>query len=205
MQTIDKGFQIKSNRPSVEYARWLQYRIDRIEEDVKKKGIKGDLKQCADNLIHDFQNIIKEVSGFHYQCYDMYYLGKIENVKECCSPKTFDVIEYTFLNPDSRMSDIYMHFAEEYHVKNFNGLSLSETELVMDIGELKEIAFHFIPDGYFVKDMEFESSDFRIAIVNTKGIVRAVSEGQTTIIVKTKDGIYKTEFMVCVLPEKLKM
>ena len=201
MSIVDEKFQIRSNQPSVEYARWLQYRIDKIREDIEQKSITGGLKSYADEAIFDCECKIKEVSGLLYHCYDLYYLGELEELKIHCSETSIKSIERCFANPDKLTTDIYFQFADNYRIKDFNTLALSTSEIILDIGELSVITVFFFPIGYSASDLEFDSDDLRIASVNPEGVIIAVSAGKTTVTVRTKDGRHIVECLVSVVPD----
>ena len=59
-----------------------------------------------------------------------------------------------------------------------------------------------VPKGYELKDMIYKSKNPNVATVDKNGVIRAVAEGSTTVVVSTHDGKYSCACAVVVVPEK---
>lgn len=66
------------------------------------------------------------------------------------------------------------------------------------VGDSEKVNITNLPSKYKRDDVSFVSEDKSVAIVETDGTVKAVSEGTTTIRVVTKDGKYKYDCLVMV-------
>ena len=67
-------------------------------------------------------------------------------------------------------------------------LEIDNTYLSLDVGTSGKISVKSIPSGYSESDLVWESSDPSKVTVDSNGNVKAVSAGNVSIIVSTKDG-----------------
>ncbi len=70
------------------------------------------------------------------------------------------------------------------------GVKLDKSSLKLDEGEVTQLKANIIPENATNKKVKWSSSDESIAIVDKNGNVKAISEGNATITVTTKDGGY---------------
>lgn len=80
-------------------------------------------------------------------------------------------------------------------------LVISDMKVVLQAGTCKTISVVQVPKGYELKDIVCESSDKSIATIDKNGVITAVGEGSTTIIVKTNDGKYSCACAITVVSE----
>lgn len=81
-------------------------------------------------------------------------------------------------------------------------ISTMYVELVPD--STKIISVVQIPKGYSLKDISTKSENEKVATIDKNGVIKAVSEGSTTIIVSTNDGKYSCACSVSVVSHKSK-
>lgn len=79
-------------------------------------------------------------------------------------------------------------------------VNLSKTELTMTVGESVTLTYGIIPLDASIKDVSWESGSTTVATVSQSGQIDAISEGKTTITVKTKDGGKTASCTVTVKP-----
>lgn len=80
-------------------------------------------------------------------------------------------------------------------------LVISDMKLILQAGSTKVISVVQVPKGYELKDIVCKSSDSKIATTDKNGVIKAVSEGSTTVIVQTSDGKYSCACSVTVVSE----
>ncbi len=71
---------------------------------------------------------------------------------------------------------------------NVTGVSLSETEATLVAGDNLQLEAIIVPSTATDKTVTWESSDNKVASVDGKGVVTAITEGNTTITATTNDG-----------------
>ena len=71
---------------------------------------------------------------------------------------------------------------------NVTGVSLSETEEILVAGDNLQLEAIIVPSTATDKTVTWESSDNKVASVDGKGVVTAITEGNTTITATTNDG-----------------
>lgn len=76
---------------------------------------------------------------------------------------------------------------EEGHI-SLKGISLDETELALTVNDSRQLNVLFTPENATDKEVRWISSDMRIATVDQKGMVKAISEGEAEIRVTSKEG-----------------
>ena len=67
-------------------------------------------------------------------------------------------------------------------------VSLSQQELVITEGEMRQLTATVSPTNATVKNVRWGSSSTTVATISSEGVVTAVSEGTATITVRTEDG-----------------
>ena len=73
----------------------------------------------------------------------------------------------------------------------------------MKLDQSEKINVTLLPEGYTINDIVFTIEDSSIAKVDSNGIITALQEGGTKLVVKTNDGLFETECYVNVSgPEK---
>ena len=77
------------------------------------------------------------------------------------------------------------------------GITLSQDSITLTEGETKKITATVTPSGAS-QEVIWESRDTSIVTVDQNGNITAVGEGQTTIVVTTKDGTISKELLVTV-------
>lgn len=80
-------------------------------------------------------------------------------------------------------------------------LVISDMKVILETGSTKAISVVQVPKGYELKDIVCKSSDSKIATIDNNGVIKAVSEGSTTVIVQTSDGKYTCACSVTVVSE----
>lgn len=73
------------------------------------------------------------------------------------------------------------------------GVTVSSTDLVLDVGEKFLLTANLIPENADNQNVKWSSLDDKIATVDDDGLVTAVSVGDTKIVVLTEDGAYTAE------------
>ena len=68
------------------------------------------------------------------------------------------------------------------------GVSLSQSELTLNVNESVALNATVSPENASNKNVSWSSSDETVATVDTNGLVKALKAGTTTITVKTEDG-----------------
>ena len=74
---------------------------------------------------------------------------------------------------------------------NVTGVSLSETEEILVAGDNLQLEAIIVPSTATDKTVTWESSDNKVASVDGKGVVTAITEGNTTITATTNDAVLK--------------
>lgn len=73
-------------------------------------------------------------------------------------------------------------------VKKVDSVTLSETELTMNIGNTKKLTYQVNPSGGYVEKIEWTSSNNQVATVN-KGEIKAIDGGEAIIKLSINDSI----------------
>ena len=73
-------------------------------------------------------------------------------------------------------------------VSTVKDLKVGKSSLSLKVGQESTINYTVLPSSAFLKDVKFKSADSKIAKVDSKGNVTAVSDGETEITVTTVDG-----------------
>jgi uncharacterized protein YjdB len=71
------------------------------------------------------------------------------------------------------------------------GVSISEGSIELNVSETKSLSVTVLPSNATNQGVTFTSSNLNIATVDENGLITAISEGQTTIIVTTDEGGYQ--------------
>lgn len=95
-------------------------------------------------------------------------------------------------------TDYVLPDVEEPQPVAVTGVTLSESTIVLQIGETAALTATVSPDNADDKTVEWSSSDETIATVSNTGVVTAVSGGFATITVTTKDGGFTASCEVAV-------
>lgn len=85
---------------------------------------------------------------------------------------------------------------------NVTGISLNESRITLEEGDRDILVAHISPSNAANKDVEWTSSDTRIATVSHLGVVRAISAGRATITATTSDGGFSADCIVIVEKEE---
>lgn len=80
-------------------------------------------------------------------------------------------------------------------------LQLNKEKLVLQIGDSYTITPIILPDDANNKNVIYSSDDGNIATVDDKGLIKAIKEGTTKIIVKTEEGDITKEISISVVPK----
>lgn len=118
------NFTVKSNKPSKEYARYLDETIQYLEKHVSEDS---QLSEAAimvmENNIRIFKSIkndLEQRDPFFFHAMDAYYLGGLELLIDLCPRKARDYIIESYNNSeDLIVQDIYKTFAVMYDIKSF--------------------------------------------------------------------------------------
>lgn len=82
-------------------------------------------------------------------------------------------------------------------------LDIDRSVLYLKLDQSEKINVTLLPEGYTINDIVFTIEDSSIAKVDSNGIITALQEGGTKLVVKTNDGLFETECYVNVSgPEK---
>ncbi|MCR4911511.1 MAG: Ig-like domain-containing protein [Bacilli bacterium] len=84
------------------------------------------------------------------------------------------------------------------HVESVE-FEVSELELM--VGETELIGHTVLPNNATDKEVIITSSNTSVATIDNNGIIRALSAGQTTLVVTTKDGNKTSEALLTVVPD----
>lgn len=82
------------------------------------------------------------------------------------------------------------------------GISLNTATGEIEIGDTYELVASISPTDATNQNITWESSDDRIATVDDKGLVTAISEGNATITATTEDGQFSAQAVIQVLSSK---
>lgn len=77
-------------------------------------------------------------------------------------------------------------------------IDIADFALGLAVGESEKITIEAVPQEYEFSDLRFSSENPNVATVDSNGNVKAVSEGNATIIVSTSDGKYSSRCSVLV-------
>lgn len=80
-------------------------------------------------------------------------------------------------------------------------LELNKEKLVLQIGDSYTVTPIVVPDDANNKNVIYSSDDGNIATVDDKGLIKAIKEGTTKIIVKTEEGDITKEINISVVPK----
>lgn len=81
---------------------------------------------------------------------------------------------------------------------NIDKILLEKYSKVIKLNEQYEIPIKGLPDGYSASDLIYSSSDLNVAIVDSSGVVKAVSKGATEIKIRTSDDKYSSSINILV-------
>ena len=82
------------------------------------------------------------------------------------------------------------------------GVTVSPTELTLEIGTSSDLNETVLPANATNKNVTWSTSNSSIATVNPEGLVTAVNEGSATITVTTQEGSFTASCQVTVNPEQ---
>lgn len=85
---------------------------------------------------------------------------------------------------------------------NVTGVTLSNKEINLAVGEIQTLYAEIIPDTALNKNVTWTSSDATIVSVDANGKLKALKEGEATITVTTVDGSYTDTCLVVVSASK---
>ena len=80
------------------------------------------------------------------------------------------------------------------------GISINKDKLELKVGESNTISVAITPEDASNKNIEWSSSNSKVATVNENGVVSAISEGTAEIKVITEDGKFEAVCVVTVKP-----
>ena len=83
-------------------------------------------------------------------------------------------------------------------VVRVTGVTLSESEIIVDKYETYQLVATVLPSGATEKSVTWSSSNENVATVDSNGLVSGVSSGNATITVTTVDGGYTAQCSVSV-------
>ncbi len=81
------------------------------------------------------------------------------------------------------------------------GLNLKEENLSLEIGETYKITPIVLPEDANNKNVDFNSTNEKVASINESGVITALTEGESTIKVVTKEGNFEKEVALTVIPK----
>ena len=79
------------------------------------------------------------------------------------------------------------------------GVDITETELSVDVGETGQLHWQVLPGTATNTDVYWLSGNLKIATINSAGMIAGISEGETTITIKTRDGHFSDSCTVKVI------
>ena len=79
------------------------------------------------------------------------------------------------------------------------GLKMDSWALVLVVGEKASLEYTVLPDDATNKEVTFSSSDTKVATVDSKGVVQAVSPGSAVMTIKTAEGDFTATCTVTVM------
>lgn len=85
-----------------------------------------------------------------------------------------------------------------YNFEKSDMIDIADFALGLAVGESEKITIEAVPQEYEFSDLRFSSENPNVATVDSNGNVKAVSEGNATIIVSTSDGKYSSRCSVLV-------
>ena len=83
-------------------------------------------------------------------------------------------------------------------VVRVTGVTLSESEIIVDKYETYQLVATVLPSGATEKSVTWSSSNVNVATVDSNGVVSSVASGSATITVTTVDGSYTAQCSVSV-------
>ena len=95
---------------------------------------------------------------------------------------------------------VYLNDSEETESVSVTGIELAETTLELIVGNTSTLEYTISPTDATNQNVIWVSTDESIAIISD-GLVTAISEGSSTIIVTTEDGGYTATCEVTVITE----
>lgn len=78
------------------------------------------------------------------------------------------------------------------------GIALDSTNVELSIGKTKSLKAAISPSNVYNQELTWSSDNSSVATVSSSGVITAIGEGSTKIIVKTKDGNYSATCKVTV-------
>ena len=79
------------------------------------------------------------------------------------------------------------------------GLFVEPKNLILSAGDVVNLVYVVMPYKADNKSISFKSKDISVATVSDAGVIKAISEGETQIIVTTSEGNVNDEVFVRVL------
>ncbi len=73
-------------------------------------------------------------------------------------------------------------------ISTVKDLKVEKTKMWLRVGEALPINYEVLPSNAYLKDVQFKSSDSKIAKVDSKGLVTGVGDGSVEVTATTKDG-----------------
>ncbi len=115
---------------------------------------------------------------------------------------TFGIVNETYVSSNWTMLD---NWKLEYYgeVTLVTGIILSETSLSLEIGERKQLTASVLPADAMARNVEWTSSDVKVATIDSNGVINALTAG-TAIITATaldESGVQATCVVTVTEPE----
>ena len=86
------------------------------------------------------------------------------------------------------------------NVVHVTGVEFEVEELELTAGDIEEIAYEISPKNATNKNVTLTSSNENVATISQKGVIRALSAGETTLVVTSEDGNKVGEALLTVYP-----
>lgn len=112
----NSGFAIKSQYPSKEYARYLEYKKCKLQNTLTKL-LKSDSKDRIDYKTDDeaiititekikvYEEKIKRLNSFWMYCCDLYYLDEYDMLKNVASKYVYEAIKELFVRKEGLIKE----------------------------------------------------------------------------------------------------
>lgn len=166
-------------------------KIELKEESQISKLLKIELK-----LTHEFLND-KNASFFHAHIEDFKFAEGFANAKWGSDAYKLELCTKKF-KPFDEADEEESETAEDESIQSDDGtiiegkyISLSQLGVSLSHGEQYTVGIETLPEGYSIADVKYSVQDTSVATVNSNGLVTAIAEGSTMLVVYIEGTEYK--------------
>lgn len=108
----------------------------------------------------------------------------------------------TVISSDGGLTSTATVIVRDDVTKELTGIKLNASSYSLKVGKTKLVSVEALPSDAELPEIVYSTKNEKIATVSEHGVITAISEGETTLVAKTKDGKFSTNAIIKVIKDE---